>query len=229
MKNHIAWMTIAILLLSGCAIPKANYAPSTVSISEPSLGSVNSTLVGDNMLRQGEYTEHDAILVTQQLSAGAYTVFPGHYLKMGEDESTEFYMPGGDQPGRVEKLPFADNWSSVIVRKERPPRLCVLTVYNTAITTCNAGAVFQRRKVPSLARDSFQQTLIYSGRVGNKINIGYREFSNSYARPAFNNNVEYDLSDSNVIGYKGAQLEILEATNQMIKFKVIRNFNAAVR
>lgn len=80
-----------------------------------------------------------------------------------------------------------------------------------------------------LTHDSFQQTLIYSGKVGNKINIGYREFSGSIARPAFNNNVEYDLSESTTIGYKGAQLEIIEATNQYIKYRVIKNFNSALQ
>ena len=78
-----------------------------------------------------------------------------------------------------------------------------------------------------LSQDSFKQTLIYSGKVGNKINVGYREFSGSVARPAFNNNVEYDLSESLVIGYKGAQIEVLEATNQYIRYKVLRNFNKA--
>ncbi len=78
-----------------------------------------------------------------------------------------------------------------------------------------------------LAQDSFQQTLIYNGRVGSKINIGYREFSNNTARPAFNNNVEYDLNESPNIAYKGAELAIIEATNQHIKFKLLRNFNEA--
>lgn len=72
--------------------------------------------------------------------------------------------------------------------------------------------------------NSFQQSLIYSGRIGDKINIGYREFANSQARPAFNNDVEYDFNSSNIIGYKGAEIEIIEATNQFIKYKVIRNF-----
>jgi len=181
------------------------------------------------MLRQGEYSEHDAIFVTQRINAGVYTINLGNYLKTGEDESLEFFYPsGGEQPGRVDKPAFADNWSSVIVHKDSQ-KICVLSVYGTAITTCNTGNLFQRRKVPSMQRDSFQQTLIYSGRVGNKINIAYREFSNSLARPAFNNNVEYDLSESKVIGYKGAQLEILDATNQFIRYRVVRNFNAAVR
>ena len=38
--------------------------------------------------------------------------------------------------------------------------------------------------------------------------------------------VEYDLKDSTTIGYKGALIEVLEATNQSIRYRVIRNFNA---
>ena len=63
--------------------------------------------------------------------------------------------------------------------------------------------------------------------VGDKIDVGYREFSNNNARPAFNNDVEYDLTQSRTIGYKGAQLEVIEATNQHIQYRVIRNFNQA--
>jgi hypothetical protein len=221
---------LLIGMLTGCAAPRANYAPTSQEISEPPLNSINTISVGDIMLRQGEYTEHEAIVVSQKISAGGYTIQPGYYLKTGEDGSTEFFYPGGTEPGKVDKMLLADNWSNVIVRNTSPPQICVLTVYNTAITTCNSGDnLFQRRKVTSLSRDSFQQALIYSGKIGDKINIAYREFSNNTARPAFNNDVEYDLSESKVIGYKGAQIEVLEANNQYIKFRVMRNFNEAVR
>jgi len=75
--------------------------------------------------------------------------------------------------------------------------------------------------------DSVQQTLIYSGRIGSRIRFGYREFSNNIARPAFSNDVEYDLLESRVIGYKGAEIEIVDATNQFIKYIVKKNFNKA--
>lgn len=38
--------------------------------------------------------------------------------------------------------------------------------------------------------------------------------------PAINNNVEYDMSESAQIGYKGTLLEIIETTNQHTKYKV---------
>lgn len=218
-----------IVILSGCAAPRANYAPMSQAISEPPLNSINTISIGDIMVRQGEYTEHDAIFVSHPINAGAYTIQPGNYLKTGEESGAEFYYPGGSEPGRVDKSMFADNWSSVIIKNHGSPQICVLTVYGTSITTCNDGSNFQRRKVSSLQRDSFQQTLIYSGKIGNKVNVAYREFSNSLARPAFNNNVEYDISESKIVGYKGAQFEIIEATNQHIKFRLIKNFNSATR
>ncbi|NJD24855.1 MAG: hypothetical protein FIB06_05560 [Betaproteobacteria bacterium] len=217
------------VVLTACTTPRANYSPVPQAISEPPLNSISTVSVGDTMLRQGEFTEHEAIFVPAAIPAGLYTIQPGYYLKTGEDGSTEFYYPGGPQAGRVDKPAIADNWSNVIIRNGNPTQICVLTVYGLAITTCNSENKFKRQKVDGFQRDSFQQTLIYSGKSGNKINIAYREFSNSLARPAFNNNVEYDLSDSKIIAYKGAQLEILEATNQHIKFKLLKNFNAAVR
>jgi len=226
MKIRTILCLIPILSLSACVSPKYNYAPVAVSLSEPPIGSVNTSQVGDVMLRQGKYKEHDAIYLQNQVDAGwAYTLYPGFYLKHGEDESAEYYYPsGGEDSGRVDKAALADNWKSIMAKKEERV-LCIITVFNVA--ACGDESSIEKRRKPVLTQDSFQQTLIYNGRVGNKINVGYREFSNSLARPAFNNNVEYDYSESKIIGYKGAQLEVIEATNQYIKYKVFRNFNDA--
>jgi len=216
----------SLFVVAGCASPKYNYSANVAVISEPPLSTTQTSNVGDVLLRQGKYREHEAIyLPTKADISWAYDLLMGYYLKHGEDESAEYYSPaGGDDGGKVDKAVLADPWKSVMAKKNTNT-LCVVTVFNA--TACADNMSFERVKKPILTHDSFQQTLIYSGKVGNKINIGYREFSNSLARPAFNNNVEYDLSDSSVIGYKGAQLEILEATNQYIKYRVIKNFNSA--
>jgi hypothetical protein len=212
--------------LSGCAAPKYNYAPRSVAISEPPIGSVTVVRIGDTMLRQGKYREHDALYLRSSREIGwAYTLHPGYYLKDGDDESAEFFSPSrGDEGGRIEKSFLADPWKSVMT-KRATSEVCIVTSFNA--TACSVLSGVERTKRPFLADDSFQQTLIYNGRVGSKINVGYREFSNNTARPAFNNNVEYDLNESRTIGYKGAELEVLEATNQHIKFRLARNFNSA--
>lgn len=60
--------------------------------------------------------------------------------------------------------------------------------------------------------------------MGNKLKISYREFSNDIARAAFSTDVEYDLNESNIIGYAGARLEVIKATNTEITYKVLKHF-----
>ena len=58
-----------------------NYQPDAVDISEPPLGSVVTVGVGESMVRQGRYVEHEAIRVTQAYESLAYDVMPGVYIK----------------------------------------------------------------------------------------------------------------------------------------------------
>jgi hypothetical protein len=225
-KLGIAALLLAVIL-PGCAKPKYNYSALETNISHPPAGPVNTSYIGDTILSKGKYKEHDAIYVKQKIDVmWAYTLLPGYYLKQGEDEIGEFYYPGGDEPGHVDKAMIADPWTSIMARKD-PPAICVITMFNVATCNTEHQNYFERRKKTFSNPDSFQQTLIYSGKIGDKINIGYREFSGNMARPAFNNNVEYDLSESMMIGYKGAKIEVIEANNQLIKYKVIENFGNA--
>ncbi len=179
------------------------------------------------MLRQGKYVERDAINVFQTITVGGlgtYTFSPGYYTKVGQDATSEFFLPEKTaEGGNVTRGALTDPFEAIQVMKDSNA-ICGVSVLGGKI--CESNQPFTKTRRPSLEADGFQQTLIYSGRIGSKINIGYREFSNSYARPAFNNDVEYDLSDSNIIGYKGAELEIMEATNRNITFKLLKNFNS---
>ena len=71
---------------------------------------------------------------------------------------------------------------------------------------------------------SFVQEFLYNGRVNNDLKFVYREFSGDLARPAFTQEIQYDFDQSKVIGFKNLTLEVLEATNTKIVFKVIQTF-----
>jgi hypothetical protein len=230
-RKSISISIIFTFVLTACATPKHNYQAATTNISEPPLNSINTKQVGDEMLKQGKFREHDALYVTSQLKPHwAYTVFPGYYLKSGEDESNEHYRIGGagEESGYIEKAALADSYKSLLLKKDTGV-LCVVTVFNATACFNNITDGFEKVKKPITTQDTIQRTLIYSGKSGNKINVGYREFSGNIARPAFSNNVEYDLEESKQIGYKGALLEIIEATNTFIKYKVLSNFNNAAQ
>ena len=221
-------LALILLTMGGCVTPQYNYQPTATNVSYPALNSVNTAYVGDEILKQGRLIERDAIFVEQSLkiaSLGSYVVTRGYYVKTGSDEESDFYVPAtGADGGTITKGSLTDPWKAIQFYKSTN-RICVITSYNSPV--CGAANGVRRCKYSSLSDNSFQQTLIYSGKIGNRIKLGYREFSNNMARPAYSNDAEYDLGESSFVGYKGARLEIIEATNEYVKYRVLQNFNKA--
>lgn len=73
--------------------------------------------------------------------------------------------------------------------------------------------------------------LLYSGRSGSEVLLDYREFEDlgfgSQARTAFYQQIKYDLSASKTIQFRETQIEVLEASNAGIRYKVLRDARKA--
>jgi hypothetical protein len=67
---------------------------------------------------------------------------------------------------------------------------------------------------------------VYNGRAGNVAKFLYREFVSESARPAFTQDVQYDLGEGKVVGFKSARIEIIDATNTAITYRVLAHFSA---
>lgn len=223
---------IAILLaaatISACSTPQANYAPTITQFSRPPLGSTSTVSVGDEMVAQGNTSDQDGLELPSSVQISwAYTLSQGFYPKVGSDAKSDFYAFGFNVApapgyGALSKNALSDPPQAIKADKDGT-NICVVTVFNLA--ACNPKAKGRAAKRAISSENAFQQTLIYNGRVGDKINIGYREFYGSAARPAFNNNVEYDLATSNTIAYRGARIQVITADNTSISYKLLSNFN----
>lgn len=69
--------------------------------------------------------------------------------------------------------------------------------------------------------DWVRKELLYSGRSGQTIEIGYREFRGGYAAPAFYQNLKYDISALKAIRFQNFRIDVLDADNQTLKFKIV--------
>jgi hypothetical protein len=78
------------------------------------------------------------------------------------------------------------------------------------------------KTVESWGVNSFKRELIYGGLSDNTVSISHREFSDGTARPAFTQDLEYDLSESKVIGFRSARFEVAKASNTVLKYKVLK-------
>lgn len=68
---------------------------------------------------------------------------------------------------------------------------------------------------------AFTAELVYSGLAGGVVRAVYREYVDDYARPAFTQELQYDLGADRVIAYKSVRIRVLDATNTTIQYQVI--------
>ncbi len=214
--------------VTACATPSYNYIPEVKYISKPPLNKETTVSVGDQMLVQGNLSAQDGINLPSAIKFSGISISEGFFPKTGEDEKHEYFsfVSGSGKTsinglGSVKKGLLQDPVKSLATTKNEN-KLCVVSAYN--LKSCKSDIVFKRDNRTNENLNSFQQTLLYSGRVGSKINISYREFSGNSARPAFNNDVEYDLTEDKSIAYKGAEIDVIDADNRDITFIVRRNF-----
>jgi len=206
----------ASFILSGCAVSYNPTPPSKEFVDYPEINQKTTARVGEQMVAKGVRYTGEALNLRSPVDGFWYKIMPGSYIKLGYVDDEEFFDPIG-----IRKSALADEFQLMSVKKDSPYQVCVVTVM--ASRTCY-DADFEIKEVEFEQGASFQQTLLYSGKVGDKIRLGYREFSDGTARPAFSNDVEYDLSESNRVGYKGAELEVIEADNRSITYRVLQTF-----
>nr|WP_137676351.1 hypothetical protein [Parerythrobacter lutipelagi] len=227
-------MIFAAISLAGCATVKNNYVPRTEQISFPALNVEQTATIGDKMLEQGTATTTKGVFLPRQNNISGVVLSQGFYPQTGEDDEHVFtrFAIGSSDPnmGQVtlQGGVFNQNTYPQGIRFEKEnQKTCVVVpgVYGISQNVCDTEYSYEFTERPIISQNNFQQTLIYSGRVGDRIRVSYREFSGNMARAAFTNEAEYDLSKSDMIAYKGAKIRIIDANNEQIRYEVLSNFN----
>lgn len=72
-------------------------------------------------------------------------------------------------------------------------------------------------------KGSYRIDLIYGGMVNNVIEILSKEYIDDFTKAARYQSTKYNLSSSDIISYKTIKMQIMEATNSKITFKVLED------
>jgi hypothetical protein len=206
-------LLLLVLSVAGCKTKPIQAAYSLQTF--PPVGTTETVGVGEQMLAQGDASTVDAIVLARDIMIGEVTVKQGTYPILSENE--EYKQFHGVNIARAGRL--SSRGKLFIFKKDEHGKTVCL-----GRTLCT-DVEYTMGKATTYSRARNQQTLLYSGKIGNRVTLGYREFVNETARPAFSNDVDYDLNESNVLGYKGARIEVIKATNTEITYKVISGFN----
>jgi hypothetical protein len=173
------------------------------SVNAPAIGSLATRTVGEELIRRDTGVLVPEMVVQSDIVIGGHPLSEGRYTWYGENRKGVWFSGNGQD----------------FHMRRADGHLCV-----DAVDACAQADYVLEKRLSNLSPESFQQTLLYNGRIGNRVTLAYREFTNDMARPAYSNEVDYDLSESMIVGYRGAKLEIIEATNTEITYRVISGF-----
>jgi len=233
---NLSLLGFLLIFVSGCS-SKTLIHPVRDNISIPTINSVSSAELGDTLLDKGFTSTYPAV---QTLSVGQgnygvnkFTLKSGLYYAKEQDSKYTYYYPvnrglinsnswsGDGTYGFLlgYALPLSSTHGELLLWYE------VLGTGIRSTTKTKRSVDFEHAKAQAIGEPSFRQQFIYNGKIGNNLKFLYRELSNNYARAPFSQEIQYDLNESKIIGFKGVRIEIIEATNQKIKYKTISNFS----
>lgn len=246
-KNFVCMISLSSI--AGCAtFERPDYTVSRVMLPNEK-GAVTREL-GDTLLLQGlEQTspsvrfitplKTDIMMFNSVIEAPPQTLRPVFKTNKNSDAvilvltqchvATGLFAAGSSSTPK-EHCPPSKDVSDITILSDitipaffyRPNHDCPLFLQGGECVSNNV--VWEEAIYRDFVPDTYKKELVYNGRLENYIKVIYREYLNNWARPAFTQELQYDLNESKVIGFQGARLEILDATNTKIEYRVLSHF-----
>lgn len=232
MKKFLSTCAV-VLTFAGCAGPplQRGYSGEATVVIIPELNSEANAEIGQTIISKANVTKIPAIVVLRNVSevfallttikiqAGTLPLFATNASgKFYRDANATYTMNALLIPtvrsAHAAGIYVPDDKSQPAVIADFPE--LIRSYGNTPVTD------IKQTTIEKWGVDSFKRELVYSGVSQNTISILYREFSDNMARPAFSQELKYDLSLGKEIGFKGARFEIVKASNTGITYKVLK-------
>lgn len=234
-------MTIYFVsVLAGCAtapptptLPTASietFTPSPQKISLPATDTPTTVEVGQSIISSALVTRVEVLSITEPQSQPGINIgrsfaieFPvGTLKKIGSDSAGSFFSYDNQIPFNVSGSVMPVNGGLYIPNDATtaPSAWWLSTHSLRAILVPSSTIKYKKITTNKITEESFKRELIYTGLSGNTLSLAYREFKNDLARPAFSQDLRYDLEASKTIGYNGARFDIIKATNLELTYVV---------
>ena len=243
-KKKMSLLTVAMLAIlttQGCVVLSENlkrsYAPTYYSAGitdYPAIGETKTIEVGESLIYKDKQTTIPAIEIDQAIEHPieniskkvTLTALPGRYVEKGKDAFGRYYEAKPKKVLENGKV-ILDCRCGIYVTDldNKKTEFYALTKDSLPLSYPKNGIPF--KKAVELTRDelSFRKELVYTGISQTIVSILYREFKDDMARPAFSQDLKYDLSESKIVGYRGARFEIIKATNQGLTYKTLKQLD----
>lgn len=234
---------IAVVLFGGCAdismnMDKKNigqivhfseYKQGVTSVHAPSKNQIKTSNVGENMYEEYFVQQYDtkSVVIDDSVEAssalhGIMKLYKGSRSLLRSDlqyvGANSIEIVGGQHPFPYYLVDVNNDMKFDIFRAAHHP----------GYITLNKPVNYRIERTPeTVFQDSLKYQVLYQAKSANRIKISFREFKDNYARPAFTQDVEYELESdgTSLIGFKNLRIKVLKATNFDITYQVVEYMN----
>ena len=238
-------ISVAVALGAGCAsmapsvLKQRAFSPLSAQASATSLPALNADAVaqvGDSMITGGKTYTRPAIRLAHTVNHHGTSKGP-FVIQIPAGELIASGTASGPVRGVFFEAPqplqfssagnFAVRGGIFVPEKTGSPPEIYWHATDSGVPLVDPDSSIQVEHIvhEDWQSDSFRRELIYNGRAGATIKLLYREFSQEQIRPAFSQEVTYDLAQGETIGFKGARFQVLAADNVSIKYVVLHHFD----
>jgi len=231
-RLHILGFLILFLstsFLVGCAVSRNAILPNRQVIDWPSHHEVNSVAVGDTLVSKGEVYTYRAMKLKEEVTSAYRAIFikvtvpPGELIARKDDASWTYYYSTNMTAYRAMSGERKIE-GGIRIHKETGEARLFEDVAGSPVIHKASTDNYELTEIEIEDEPGFRQELIYSGRSGDTISFLYREFSQDLIRPDYSQEMQYDLTGGAIVGFKSVRLEIIEATNTEVTYKVLQGF-----
>ena len=216
--------------MTSCGVKKSIVLPETATTFTPQLHEIINTEIGISLVSKEKSLKFDAIEITKESKIELDNkIFKT--IEVGSifinDYNTEKYNLYSNSSDLTLGLAIPRNGESPLIYTSNNTD----GIYTNGFSDNGINFISPKEKIEYIQtkvlakeKEYFKQEFIYNGRVGDALKFAYREYLNDYARPAFTQDLQYDLSESKIIGFRGMRIEVINATNLEIEYKILSYF-----
>jgi hypothetical protein len=212
---HVALFLLMGVTFAGCASAPSTMPFKSVKKGETELGQSVRVYVGDTIYRRFDYVEQYEAYVSGSFKGSGVSV------TMSESSAVRLLVDGKEGASITNNVTatawgIATNVGSFFLIDEDSDGNFDKYSMPMAGTKGKIQTPIPVEWQRSARSKGFQRELIYQGRDGNNLKLFYREYIDDFARPAYNQEVQYDLGKSESIQFRGLTIRVEEANNEFL-------------
>ncbi len=215
--------------MGACATTQS-IPPVLVSVDRPEADRIAVAELGGVVLERSQSVRYDGVVLENRVTwldlfkLRQFAIEPGRLVAREDDDRFTYYFS--------DSISFRDPYTGTTSRASGG--ICISKTdpgtVRAFITSGPCGIQPDQwpRVSPTFIVDvnatNFRNELIYGGRSGPVLRFVYREFLADQRSPSLSMEFQIDLADGPMFGFRGARIEVIEATNLSLRYRVIRSF-----